>query len=172
MRFRGICYRGHDPKWSFTPLSGEGASKTGGRFNRRGEATLYLALTISTAVNELTQGFSRRLAPLTICEYDVDCKPIADLSTSAGQNAHDVALLDLSCSWLTFQGTNRDAPSWLVVDKLKQKGFVGMIAPSFAVGASPDDRNLILWNWGVTLPSQVTVFDPNGLLPKNQTSWV
>jgi RES domain-containing protein len=172
VRFTGRCYRGHDPMWSFTPLSGEGASKSGGRFNRRGEPTLYLALTIGGAVNEITQGLSRRLAPLTICEYDVDCAPLADLSTSDGQASHGVSLDDLACPWMTFLASNRQAPSWLVVDKLKLQGFAGMIAPSFAVGANVDDKNLILWDWGASLPTQVTVFDPSGRLPKDQSSWM
>ena len=153
MRFTGRCYRGHDPMWSFTPMSGEGASKTGGRFNRRGEPTLYLALSIRAAVNEITQGLSLRLAPLTICEYDIDCEPIVDLSTLTAQSSHRVAASDLACSWMTFLDTSREAPSWLVVDKLKQRGFAGMIAPSFAIGANFDDKNLILWKWGVDLPT-------------------
>ena len=33
MRFRGTVYRAHNPQWSWTPLSGEGASRHGGRFN-------------------------------------------------------------------------------------------------------------------------------------------
>src|SRR3546814_4807925 len=72
LRFEGRCFRGHDPAWSFSPVSGEGAAITGGRFNRKGEPTLYLALDIMTAVSECTQGFSHRLQPLTMCEYDVD----------------------------------------------------------------------------------------------------
>lgn len=172
MRFIGRCYRGHDPKWSFTPLSGEGASKSGGRFNRRGEPTLYLALTIGGAVNEVTQGLSRRLAPLTICEYDVDCAPVVDVSTSDGQVSHGVTFDDLACPWMTYLYSNRQAPSWLVVDKLKLQGFAGMIAPSFAIGANVDDKNLILWDWGASLPTHVTVFDPSGRLPKDQSSWL
>jgi RES domain-containing protein len=158
--------------WSFVPMSGEGAAKTGGRFNRRGEPTLYLALTIAGAVNEITQGLSRRLAPLTICEYDIDCEPVADVSTADGQTKNAVAAADLSCSWLAFLNKGQEAPSWLVVDRLKQQGFVGMVAPSFAPGANPEDKNLILWKWGADLPTRVAVFDPSARLPKNQDSWL
>ncbi|WP_296615528.1 RES domain-containing protein [Sphingomonas sp.] len=42
----GRCYRGHNPVCSFSPISGEGSAITGGRFNRNGEATLYLSLDI------------------------------------------------------------------------------------------------------------------------------
>lgn len=171
MRFTGRCYRGHDPAWSFTPLSGEGAAITGGRFNRKCQPTLYLALDIMTAVGECTQGFSHRLQPLTMCEYDVDCEGIADLSNEAGRQEHDVPLDDLACGWLTCLRANRDAPSWLVADRLRLEGHSGIIVPSFVPGATEANRNLVLWDWGPDLPHRVVVYDPSGRLPRNQLSW-
>ena len=41
MRFRGIVYRAHDPRWSWPPVSGEGARRYGGRFNRIGVEAFY-----------------------------------------------------------------------------------------------------------------------------------
>ena len=171
MRFEGRCFRGHDPAWSFSPLSGDGAAKTGGRFNRKGEPTLYLALDIVTAVNECMQGLTQRLQPLTICEYDVDCDPIADLSDDAARKALGVQPDDLASAWLTYHRAGKDSPSWLVADKLKTEGYAGMLVRSFAPGARADDCNLVLWRWGPDLPTRVTVFDPNGRLPKDQLSW-
>ena len=171
MKFVGRCYRGHDPIWSFSPLSGEGAAKVGGRFNRKGEPTLYLSLDIMTAVGECTQGLTQRLHPLTMCEYDVDCDPVADLRTDAGRDAHGVALDDLACGWLGFLRAGRDAPSWLVADRLKAEGYVGLLTPSFAPGAGSANCNLILWRWGPDLPNRVSVFDPSGRLPRDQLSW-
>lgn len=171
MRFEGRCYRGHDPRWSFSPISGEGAAKVGGRFNRKGEPALYLALDVITAVGECTQGLTQRLQPLTMCEYDVDCDPIADLRTEADRYALGVAFDDLACAWLAFLRAGKDAPSWLVVDRLKTDGHAGVLAPSFAPGAGPTNCNLILWRWGPDLPTRVSVFDPSGRLPKDQLSW-
>ena len=171
MRFNGRCCRGHDPTWSFSPISGAGAAKTGGRFNRPGEPTLYLSLDVMTAVGECTQGLSQRLQPLTMCEYDVDCDPVADLRTDASRKAAAIALDDLSCAWLDFLRAGKEAPSWRVVDQLKAAGNAGMLAPSFFPGAGPTNCNLILWRWGPDLPTQVSVFDPSGRLPKNQLSW-
>jgi RES domain-containing protein len=54
MRFQGICYRAHEPKWSFMPLSGSGASINGGRFNPKGIPALYLSLSVETAIKEIT----------------------------------------------------------------------------------------------------------------------
>lgn len=171
MRFEGRCYRGHDPAWSFTPLSGDGAAITGGRFNRKGDAALYLSLDIMTAVAECTQGFSHRLQPLLMCEYEVDCDDIADLSDEVGRQYHDVAWDDLACGWLTCLRERCDAPSWLAADRLRNAGYSGIIVPSFVPGASEANRNLVLWKWGPELPHRVMVYDPSGRLPKNQLSW-
>lgn len=169
MRFVGRCYREHDPKWSFTPLSGHGAATTGGRFNRKGEPTLYLSLNVMTCVGECTQGFANRLPPLTICEYEVDCEDIVDLRDDAGLIEHDISLEELRCAWLTLQLAGKQAPSWLVADRLKKSGSSGIVVPSFAPGAA--GANLVLWLWGNTRPHKVEVYDPAGRLPRNQLSW-
>lgn len=171
MKFVGRCYRGHDPEWSFSPISGEGAARIGGRFNRRGEPRLYLSLDIMTAFGECTQGFTHRMLPLTMCEYDVDCEGIADLRDDAGRHAHGVTWDELDCSWLKALRDGKEAPSWLVVDKLSQAGNNGMLVPSFVPRATTANCNLVLWRWGPDLPHRVTVYDPSGRLPKNQLSW-
>ncbi len=171
MRFVGRCYRGHDPAWSFTPISGDGAARIGGRFNRRGEPTLYLSLDVMTSFGECTQGFTHRLQPLTMCEYDVDCEDVADLRSEASRAAEGVDLVDLACAWLSFQIAGRQAPSWGVVDRLKATGRSGMLVRSFAPGATDGNVNLVLWRWGPDRPYKVEVFDPSGRLPRNELSW-
>lgn len=171
MRFRGACYRAHDPKWSFLPLSGQGAAMTGGRFNRKGDATLYLSLSIGTAVAEVSQGFAHRIPPMLICQYDVDCEPVADLTDARTLAALGVTLADLGCAWLTDMLAGREPPSWSVADKLKAEGHAGMIVPSFTPAAPPRAVNLVLWRWGDSLPTRVSVYDPNGGLPRDQASW-
>lgn len=171
MRFTGRCYRGHDPTWSFTPLSGEGAAKSGGRFNRRGKPALYLSLDIMTSVSECTQGLTQRLMPLTMCEYEVDCEPVADLRDEDGRNQHGVTMAELGCAWLRHLRDGEDAPSWVVAERLENDGFAGMLMPSFVPNATPANCNLILWRWGPDLPTRITVFNPTGRLPKDQLSW-
>jgi RES domain-containing protein len=97
LRFVGRCYGAHLPAWSFTPLSGAGAASTGGRFNRKGEATLYLSLNIMTSVGECIQGFTSRLQPLAMCEYDVDCAEVADLHDETSRSRHGVTREELDC---------------------------------------------------------------------------
>lgn len=170
MRFVGRCYRGHDPAWAFSPISGDGAARVGGRFNRKGQPTLYLALDIMTAVLECTQGLANRLLPLMMCEYDVDCEDIAALRDEAGRATYDVALAELACPWLSFQRRGRTAPSQMVAERLRASGHAGMLVPSFAPGATATNNNLVLWRWGPDLPHRVAVYDPTGRLPKNQLS--
>lgn len=171
MRFKERCFRAHDPIWSFSPISGAGAAKLGGRFNRRGEPSLYLSLDIITAVNECTQGLSQRLQPLLLCEYDVDCEPVADLRTVADRDALGIGMNELGCAWLKHVRAGEEVPSWRVAGRLKADGFAGMIVQSFAPGAGAGQHNLILWRWGPDLPTSVTVFDPDRRLPKDQLSW-
>ena len=52
MRFQGLVYRAHNPEWSWTPLSGEGARRPGGRFNHRGVPALYTSISPLTAILE------------------------------------------------------------------------------------------------------------------------
>jgi RES domain-containing protein len=172
LRFAGRCYRAHDPAWSFTPLSGAGAAITGGRFNRKGEPTLYMSLDVMTSFGECTQGFSARLLPLTMCEYDVDCEHIADLRADAARASHGVARQELACPWLVCQRAGNQAPSWLAADRLKASGHAGILVPSFAPGATDANVNLVLWRWSADLPHKVEVYDPTGRLPRDQLSWL
>ena len=58
-----------------------------------------------------------------------------------------------------------------MAERLKGQGFAGLLTPSFAPGATAADHNLVLWQWGPNLPTQVRVHDPDAKLPKDQTPW-
>jgi len=171
VRFRGAAYRAHNPRWSWSPLSGEGARINGGRFNPKGVAALYLSLDWTTAVIEANQGFSFRIPPLTIVSYDVDCKDIADLSTPNGLKRRGATRGELGCDWKLLAETGEKVPSWILAERLRTKGLAGIIVPSFAPGAGATARNLVLWRWGDALPYKVTIFDPQGRLPRDDSSW-
>lgn len=170
------CYRAHDPRWSFLPLSGEGAAIRGARFNPRRVPALYLALSIMGAIREATQGLARRLDPLLLCAYQVDCTDLADLASEAGRTAlADAGLLPdaemLRAPWALDLAEGRRPASWDVHDRLTAAGYAGALVPSFAPGAAADDRNLVLWHWGEEKPHSVCVIDPDQRLPKNTRSW-
>lgn len=171
MRFRGTCYRAHDPRWAFSPLSGEGARVTGGRFNPVGTPALYLAATFEEAVLEASHGFAHRFEPLTLCSYEVDVDDIVDLRTEAERASAGAALAELTCPWALDLAEGREPVSWAVAKRLIAAGAAGILVPSFAIGARPDMANLVLWRWGPDLPHRVNVYDPSGRLPRDQLSW-
>lgn len=172
MRFQGTCYRGHDPKWAFSPLSGEGARLKGGRFNPVGQDAIYLSLTIEGMFLEMGHGFAHRFDPLTACSYDVDVSDIVDLSTEGERGKAGVTIEELNCAWALDVAEGREPPSWKIATKLMKDGAAEFLVPSFARGARPDvHRNLVLWEWGPDLPHRVAVHDPAFRLPRNQASW-
>ncbi|WP_296392215.1 RES domain-containing protein [Reyranella sp.] len=171
MRFVGTCYRAHDPRWAFSPLSGDGAKVHGGRFNPKGMPALYLALTLEGMFIEMGHGLARRFEPLTVCTYDVDVDDIVDLTKDEGRSANRVTLDDLACAWAADVANKREPASWQLARRLIADGSAGLLVPSFAVGARTDMLNLVLWKWGANLPRRVEVHDPSGRLPKDQLSW-
>jgi RES domain-containing protein len=171
VRFQGVVYRAHDPRWAFSPLSGEGAARTGGRFNRPGQAALYTALSMPTMIKEAQQGFARKLDPLTIVSYDVDCEDVVDLTDRAERQRLRIEAAELAGAWRPLPGARQAAPTWTVADRLLREGYAAAIVSSYAPGATAEDRNMVFWRWGPDLPHRITVFDPQGRLPKDQRSW-
>lgn len=164
MIYKGRAYRAHDPCWSYQPTSGRGAAITGGRFNVKGQEALYMSLSPVTALAECTQGFAGRMLPMTLCEYDVDCADIIDLTDPAMREAEGVAFADMACGWLTFQRAGKIAPSQMVARALIKKGYAGAIVPSYVPGVQESANNLVLWRWGDRALNKVEVYDPDGRL--------
>lgn len=171
MRWQGVAYRAHDPRWAWTPLSGEGAAAKGGRFNSIGVPALYLALTVEGMFLEMGHGFAHRFEPLTICSYNLDVDDLVDLRAETDRAAAGVEWADMGCAWAYELAAGRRPKSWDIADKLIAAGASGILAPSFAVGARADMANIVLWDWGPYPPHKIEVHDPSGRLPKNQLSW-
>jgi RES domain-containing protein len=170
LRFSGVCYRAHDPKWAWGPISGDGAAAKGGRFNPVGVPALYLALSIEGLFAEMGHGFARRFDPLTVCCYDVDVDGVVDLRSDADRASAGVDLGQLACAWLEDRLQRRKPASWTVAEWLIAGGASGILVPSFANGPHPDMANLVLWAWGPDPQTRVTVYDPGRRLPKDQAS--
>ncbi len=171
MRWAGHGYRAHNPRWAWTPLSGEGAAGRGGRFNPNGIPALYLALTIEGMFFEMGHGLSRIFEPLTVCTYEVDMSGLVDLRTDDLRSAAGIHHSDMACGWEYDLTTGVRPASWTIYDRLASAGTTGILVPSFARGARADMFNLVLWTWGRDLPHKVAVHDPSGRLPKDQLSW-
>ena len=172
MRLAGTAYRAHDPRWSWTLLSGEGARIHGGRFSPQGVPALYLALDFATAVIEANQGFPFRLmAPITLVSYAVDCDGLADLTDPKILQGLGATAADLACAWKHLSEGGRSVPSWVLVERLRSEGASGVVVPSFSPGAAADAKNLVLWTWSDDPPYQVVVIDPDKKLPRDGSSW-
>jgi RES domain-containing protein len=169
--FTGLVYRAHHPMWAFQPLSGEGAKKFGGRFNRAGSAALYTSLDLTTAWMEAQQGFPFKPQPMTLVVYRVDCADIADLHDPEVQDCLAYSSADLGCAWEDIALQNREPPTWLLADRLRSHGIAGILVRSFAPGCTEDSRNLVLWEWSNAEPHAIQIIDDQGRLPKTQDSW-
>ena len=165
MRFQGVVYRAHNPRWSWNPLSGEGARLYGGRFNRRGVPALYTSLAPLTAVREAAL-LGRPMQPITLCAYEVDAEPVFDASDKALCRSLDVSDSDIaSPSWRAEMLAGAVSTSQGLADRLIAAGYVGMRVRSFAPATVPDDVNLVLWTWGPERPSRAVLIDEEGRLP-------
>jgi RES domain-containing protein len=171
LRWQGTCFRAHDPRWAFAPLSGDGAAAKGGRFNPAGTPALYLALTLGGMLLEMGHGFGHRFDPLTLCSYSVDVDDLVDLRTDAARAEAAVDLAAMACPWAYDLASGRVPASQALARRLIGQGAAGILTPSFATGARPDMANLVLWRWGGALPHKVEVHDPEGRLPMDQASW-
>jgi len=164
MRFRGTAYRAHNPQWAWTPLSGEGARRHGGRFNKRGVSALYCSLSQMAAIREATP-LARPMQPLTLCAYEVDADPVFDAGDPNQLRKNGFSEADLACpTWEADMLEGRVAASQRLAERLVEAGYVGMLVRSFAVGAGEDDVNLVMWRWSDVYPTRVTVVDEEGRL--------
>lgn len=168
MRIRAIVYRAHDPQWAWTPLSGEGARRRGGRFNRRGLPALYLSFSLSAAIREASP-IGRRMQPLVLCAYEVDVDPVFDALDLSARLAHSVGQAEIDCpTWRHEMFSGRTPASQALADRLVAAGFAGMRVGSYAAGAGERDINLVLWRWGDRLPTRVALIDEDNRLGLDQ----
>jgi len=168
MRFRGVVYRAHLPERALAdPLSGMGAALYGGRFNRKGVPAFYTSLSLAGAVREVSRaGFP--IQPVLLAAYEVDCSPILDATRPEPMAREGVLAEDLDPpDWRRDRDRGRIPACWAVANRLIARGYAGMLVPAFFRGAGPDDRNLVLWTWGDSLPSRIQLIDAEGrLTPK------
>lgn len=163
MRFEGVVYRAHDPRWVWNPTSGEGAKLDGGRFNRIGVSALYLSLTPWGAIREATP-LKFPIQPRTLCAYSVDVEPIFDATNAESLKEMGMADVDLKGDWERDLFHGKVPRSHEFANRVIDAGFAGMLVSSFAYDADQGDKNLVLWEYGSVLPSKVTLIDDYNVL--------
>jgi RES domain-containing protein len=130
-----------------------------------------MAYSVPTAGIEAAHGFEGRVAPLTLCSYDVEVEDVVDLTSAAQRRAAAVKPGELNCAWRLDLSNGIEPASWRIAKKLIADGVTGILVPSYAAGARRSDKNLVLWKWSGTAPHKVNVYDPSGSLPVNKSSW-
>ena len=144
MRFRGLVYRAHHPQRSWTPFSGEGARRFGGRSSRRGTPALYTSLNPMTA-NREAEPLGQPMQPCTTCAYEVDAEPIFDALDGERCRAAGVDDIDLACpSWEAEMLAGFVPDTLALADRLVAAGYVGMRVRSVAARAQVDDLDLVI----------------------------
>jgi RES domain-containing protein len=161
-------YRYLTPKWAYVPLSGAGAAGDGGRFNRVGIEALYLARTPQTALEEYRQN-SSLVPPATLVGYLVSLDGVVDLSDGYDPAIWTSDWADWDCPWRRIARIdNKVPPSWSMADTVISQGYKGILFPSVR---HPGGTNLVIFNSNLMPADQVSVHDPDGRLPKDQSSW-
>ncbi|WP_422071080.1 RES family NAD+ phosphorylase [Tranquillimonas rosea] len=163
MEYDGLLYRALNPVYAREPLLGRGAERFGGRFNPVGTPALYTSLTPETAIRESNQVGT--LQPTTLVAYRARFAAIFDTGDSAALAAHGMSAVTLADpGWRDRMRTDGTAPTQTFALTLIAQGYSGLLVPSFARGARPDQLNLVLWHWGATDDAWLEVVDDEGRL--------
>lgn len=165
MHFQGRIYRALNPIYAREPLSGHGAARYGGRFNPKGVPALYTSLTIMTAIREANQAGSLR--PTIIVSYDADFDKIFDTRDEDALEQFGINSASLGDSgWRDHMRNQGRSFAQILAERLIEDGHQGLLARSFAHGASETDLNLVLWTWGSSGSVRLTLIDDEARLTR------
>ena len=162
-----VLWRAYVPRWSYLPLSGEGAARFGGRWNPRGVPTIYAARELSTAWAEYNQGFVQH--PALIAQLELTGAELADLTDGAVLAEHGVDERIHHCEWRSELDRGALPATHALYERLIASGFDGVIYPSFM---SPGGTCVALWRWNEDDGPVLQIIDPEGRLPTTARSWV
>ncbi len=174
-RVQLVVIRAAKPYWSYAPTSDEGAAKYGGRFNAVGMHALYTSFSLTTCAREVR--FSLNTDPYTFFYLDIDCADIVDLTNQTVRVSLGVNIEDLqSPNWESELHRGIKPASHALSERLIKAGCAGIIVPSFADGAAPEDVNLVLWQWtddtgAPKRGSHSVVVVSRDALPRDNRSW-
>ncbi|SAI73124.1 Uncharacterized conserved protein [Bordetella ansorpii] len=157
-----VFYRVISPAYAGTPLSGAGAARQGGRFNRPGQEALYLSVDDATALAEYRQD-NPWLPPGTICTFFVRGVRVADLSAGFDPATWPPLWADFGVDWRAeWFNKGIEPPTWYMADDVVAAGLDGILFPSQALAGG---TNLVLYRSSMRPRAQLRVYDPNHVLP-------
>jgi RES domain-containing protein len=157
------CYRVISPAYASMPLSGMGAARQGGRFNRPDQEALYLSMDDATALGEYKQD-NPWLRPGTICTFFVNGLNVADLSAGFDAERWPPLWADFAVDWRAeWFDKASEPPTWYMADDVVAAGLDGILFPS---QARPGGTNLVIYCSSARPASQLRVYDPDGALQR------
>lgn len=163
MDYSGPLFRALHPRYTREPLSGEGARRYGGRFNRQGRSALYLASDFDTLRYEIARGGA--FQPSVVVEFVARISGLADgcdETVLARYGLTPGALADPE--WRLRMHRRETVPTQELAEALIDAGLAGIAVPSFAKGARRGSLNIVLWHWGEHSSAQLTFVDDEGRL--------
>eukprot|EP01035_Chromulina_nebulosa_P068080 gene68080-93276_t len=135
-------WRAYVPRWAHAPLSGEGAARFGGRWNKPGTPAVYAARELSTAWAEYNQGFVQH--PALIAQLTLTGAWLADLTDMAVLETLGVDEAIHWSEWRADLDEGRVPQTHRLADQLLARGDHGVVFPSFM---SPGGTCVALWRW-------------------------
>jgi RES domain-containing protein len=160
-------WRAFVPRWPHAPLSDDGASRFGGRWNPAGAPTIYAARELSTAWAEYNQGFVQH--PALIAQLELKNARLADLTDTSELDLFGAGIDIHRCEWRFLVDQCEVPETYRLRELLLSRGFDGVIYPSFM---SPGGTCVALWRWNAAEGPRLDVIDPEGRLPKSPASWL
>ncbi len=162
-----VLWRALVPRWSWMPLSGEGAARFGGRWNPVGEPAIYAAREMSTAWAEYNQGFVQH--PALIVRMELEGARLADLTDPDIMDELDIPDDIHEAQWRADLDAGREPEPHRERRRLLKRRFHGVVYPSFM---SRGGTCVALWRWNRPGWPVLKVVDPEGRLPKSPASWL
>lgn len=162
-------FRAMVPRWSVAPLSGNGAARYGGRFNKIGYPALYLSSEPEIAWAESANS-SLILPPRMICSYQISIAKVVDFRSGYDPETWSVEWSAWDCDWKNAKAYHHEDPiSWILSEECIASGASALLYPSIK---DSDSTNIVIFLANLDEGDEIEFHDPNRDLPTNQSSWI